>query len=167
MDYLKAYIDALVAKQAEEDERLAALVQERMEELLAQVGQPWREAIRLRAKSEESRKKLLAMLQRDDPAEAILPVALRLISEMTGDEALEIQIERYLRGEPFIPDMEQDTEILRREYQHLVERIEQMATYLGDARVPQEERERAMPQFQAMDERSRALRRVLDTRGES
>lgn len=167
MDYLKEYIDALVAQQAAEDEKLAELVRARMDELLVQVQQPWRDAIRLRAQSEESRKELRSMLRRGDPAEVVAVQALRLITEMTGDTTLADQAERYLRGETGAPDDEKETEMLRQEYHHLVGRIEQMAIFLGDERIPKEERERAMAQFMVMDERSRVLRKLLDTREET
>lgn len=166
MDYLKEYIDALVAEQAQEDQRLAELVQAKMQELLAQVQQPWREAIRLRARSEADRKELSHLLRRGDPPDALLPVALRVIAALTGDEALAADAERYQSGEAYVPDAKADTAILRQEYDHLVQRIEQMTVFLGDVRIPREERERAMPQFMAMDERSRALRKLLDARGE-
>lgn len=159
MNYLEAYLDALLEEERKKDAALAEALRQRSQEILDALQQPYRDALERRAKSEAHRGELTAMLARGDPAEAALPLALRIIGELIGDDAFYEHNMRALSGAS--PPDETPTGLLREEYRHLLTRIDQMVAYLGNENIPREERERAMPQFMQMDERSRELLRLL------
>ncbi len=169
-DYLQAYLQAALEEERIEDERFREAVERRAREIAQKLERPYLEAMRLQALSKDYRAELTRRIAEGEGAEALLPLALKTISALCGDEAFAAHNLARLRGAgaseaseasgasgdpPGAPDGEEALRACER--RELSQRADALRAFIADESVPGGEREQARRRLEEVRERLRLI----------
>lgn len=166
-DYLQAYLQAALEEERIEDERFREAVERRAREIAQKLERPYLEAMRLQALSKDYRAELTRRIAEGEGAEALLPLALKTISALCGDEAFAAHNLARLRGagaseasgasgDPSgAPDGEEALRACER--RELSQRADALRAFIADESVPGGEREQARRRLEEVRERLRLI----------
>ena len=139
-DYLEAYLQAALEEERIADEQFREAVERRAREIARRLERPYLEAMRLQALSADYRRELTERIAAGEKAEALLPLALRTISALCGDEAFAAHNLRRMEAKADSPPQ---GDLFALEREELRRRQEALTSFIQDESVSEGEREQA------------------------